>query len=42
MKKEKQLDDFEGTDKKAKKLDQIKGGGGGTTTGVRIPPGGDE
>ena len=39
MKKEKQLEDFKTTDKTVKRLDQVKGGGGGASSGIKIPPG---
>ena len=38
MKIKKKLTDFKSTDNSTKKLDQVKGGGGGATTGYKIPP----
>ena len=38
----KKLEDFKDSDKDAKKLDQVKGGGDGATSGIKIPPGGNE
>ena len=42
MKNEKELKDFQDAKKDAKKLDQIKGGGPGASSGAKIPPGDDE
>ena len=38
MKVEKKLDDFKTRNKDAEKLDQVKGGGDGASTGIKIPP----
>ena len=37
MKIEKKLEDFQDAKKAVKKLDQIKGGGGGALSGTRVP-----
>ena len=37
MKTEKKLTDFISKDNNAKKLDQVRGGSGGTSSGVKIP-----
>ena len=38
METEKKLEDFKNTQKDAKKLDQIKGGGPGGAAGAKLPP----
>ena len=39
MKAEKKLNDFKALDKDIKKLEQVKGGGGGLLTGAKVPSG---
>ena len=39
MKSKKKLEDFQDTKKDAKKLNQIKGGSGGLSSGAKIPTG---
>ena len=42
MQPKKKLDDFKSTDNNTKKLDQVKGGGPGTSSGAKIPSGDDD
>ena len=39
MKTEKKLEDFQDAKKDVKKLDQVKGGGGGALSGAKVPSG---
>ena len=41
MKIKKKLTDFKSTDNNTKKLDQVRGGSGGATSGAKVPADGD-